>query len=31
EGWLDDAVQGAQAAFALFAAAARPEPVAAHG
>lgn len=31
EGWLDDAVQGAQAAFALFAAAARYEPVAAHG
>lgn len=31
EGWLDDAVQGAQAAFALFAQAAQPEPVAAHG
>jgi heme oxygenase len=31
EGWLDDAVQGAQAAFALFAAASQPEPVAAHG
>lgn len=31
EGWLDDAVQGAQAAFALFGAAAQAEPVAAHG